>query len=158
MHVVKFYNCLDVWWYYLIFISSSSLSFWLNGFNQWNPARHSVSSSFNLTQARPHTGFDVHRAITLVGLWADLHLLDDELKEAMLLLQHAWHLFHPGDEDISSCSSVILSEFDTSKWFHVLIIEKDIVSHIFLCHRLYFFLSTRGRSRIKKYIYFLHTV
>ncbi len=85
-----------------ISISSSSFFLGLDGLHQRDPARHSLSSSFSLTQVRPHLASDVHRAVVLVGLWGDLHLLDDELQEVVLLLQQARHLLHPREENICS--------------------------------------------------------
>lgn len=74
---------------------SSSFTLRLDGFHQGDPPGRGAASCFSLSQVGPHGAPDVHRAVVLVRLRGDLHLLDDELQEAVLLLQNARHLFHP---------------------------------------------------------------
>lgn len=75
--------------------------FVLYGLHQRDPAGHCARPSASLAQARPHVAPEVHGAIVLIGLRGDLHLLHDELQQAVLLLQHAWHLLHPASRVVS---------------------------------------------------------
>lgn len=67
----------------------SSFLFVLYGLHQRDPAGLCAPPSASLAHARPHAAPEVHGAVVLIGLRGDLHLLHDELQQAVLLLQHA---------------------------------------------------------------------
>lgn len=76
-------------------VMSPSLLLVLDGLHQWDPAGHAARAGFGTLQGGPHAAPDIGRAVRLVGLRGDLHLLHDELQEVVLLLQQAGHLLHP---------------------------------------------------------------
>lgn len=90
-----------------VLVLSSSFAFGLDGLDKRDPARCAAASSFALTQAGPQAASDVHRAVVLVGLGGDLHLLDDELQEVVLFLQNARHLFHPAEDKLELSYSTL---------------------------------------------------
>ena len=78
-------NCTIV----AVSVLSSLFTFGLQGPYERDPPRRAVASCFTLTRAGQHAVSDIKRTVILIGLRGDLHLLDDELQEAMLLLQDA---------------------------------------------------------------------